>query len=628
MVRSKKDARGSGYGRARSGILLRVTILVSVVVVLAGVASYFLLRSNQQNLADECVESLVKMEASNFSTSYSYMGQLLFPEYIEKFKDLDEADLFESLQQGETSELQELLNEDMEGMVESGFMGLEEILVFLPPSFMISQPLVIAGSEETLIRDFEMPDDITKGIEDGSTFCWRENGVPELGLEDNCLVSIGYAESPLFPGICYAYLGFKPMREELDAIDSFYQDRMDSANMMLMIVLEGSVFAILLIVFLLLNYLIRRRITEPIVQLSEAADELMRGNLDVEVEVHPGGDFEALETAFSEMVKSLRGYIARSVGQEAGPGKDARKNVARSVARRARILWDITGIMVVVMLITGLLTFFVLRRSQNSLLDDTVDLMIETEAKDFRSSLDYTVAISFPSYVEEFDAASVQEMLLDLNAGRISGLQETVIEDIEVMVSSGYHGVEKVLLVVPPSTVSPDFMIWASNDEELVYSRELPQELVEAIEEEKPYIIMEEGVSQLGMNSEFLVTFNQVDNPLMPTMPFHYVAIKPLPEEISSIREFCSRQRAEASLYLAGILVGSILLVILITFFLLNHMLTRRITRPVEELSAAAERVMQGDLDVQVEVEEGGSLESLQRAFNEMVESLRRYIIR
>ncbi len=41
--------------------------------------------------------------------------------------------------------------------------------------------------------------------------------------------------------------------------------------------------------------------------------EVMTGNLDVDVKVHEGGDFEGLEYAFKEMVESFRKYIAKSI---------------------------------------------------------------------------------------------------------------------------------------------------------------------------------------------------------------------------------------------------------------------------------------------------------------------------
>jgi len=63
------------------------------------------------------------------------------------------------------------------------------------------------------------------------------------------------------------------------------------------------------------NY-IGKRITRPIDELSAAAEEVMEGNLDVEIEVRRGEEFEGLKRAFKDMVESFRRYIAKSVGEE------------------------------------------------------------------------------------------------------------------------------------------------------------------------------------------------------------------------------------------------------------------------------------------------------------------------
>jgi len=115
-------------------------------------------------------------------------------------------------------------------------------------------------------------------------------------------------------------------------------------------------------------------------------------------------------------------------------------------------------------------------------------------------------------------------------------------------------------------------------------------------------------------------------DPLSLGLTFSYVSFISVQEETAAIRDYYNQESRRASLYLAAILIGSIIIVILIIFFFLNHLIKKQITEPVEELSAAAERVMQGDLDIQVDVEDGEELESLKRAFNEMVESFRKYI--
>jgi len=53
-----------------------------------------------------------------------------------------------------------------------------------------------------------------------------------------------------------------------------------------------------------------------------------------------------------------------------------------------------------------------------------------------------------------------------------------------------------------------------------------------------------------------------------------------------------------------------------------------RFTEPIDELSAAAERVMEGDLEVEITVREGEEFEGLKRVFRDMVDSIKRMIER
>jgi len=70
------------------------------------------------------------------------------------------------------------------------------------------------------------------------------------------------------------------------------------------------------------------------------------------------------------------------------------------------------------------------------------------------------------------------------------------------------------------------------------------------------------------------------------------------------------------------------LVVAIISFFVLSYLIRKRITEPIDELAATAEEVMQGDLEVEAKVHEGGEFEGLERAFKEMVDSFRKYIAR
>jgi methyl-accepting chemotaxis protein len=604
---------------------LRITLLISVVMFLAGTFTYLLLRQSQRNMVEGCIENLVRSEAGNFSESYNFIGNLLSPLYADRFEDMPESDIFLSLQRQEMSELQEVLNEDLATMVDSGFMGLAEVMVVLPSSSLLPSPLVLASSERDLVYRWSIPDDLVAALGDGSTFLWREAGFPELGLDQECLVSMGSTQSPFFEGLSYYYIGFKPMGDKVAGVRAFYDKQLTSANLKLGIILEGSIILIILVIFLLLDYLLRKKITEPIECLSETAERLAEGDLDVQVKVHAGSALEGLELAFKALVENIRAYISMSVGEDATE-PEIQERTARFVDGRSRMLLEITAVIVAVMLVAGFSVYAILAQTQDKLLDETVQLMLDTEANDLVSFLQYSAAASMPSYVEEFKASGLQCFVEDLHAGRVSTLQEKMVGDMQLMASLGCHEVEKVFLVVPRSELNPECVVWASNDREYIYCRDLPEEFIQAMEKGQNYLLLEEGIPSMGYTGDFLVTFSRVENPMASILPFYYIAVKPMVDETAFIHDFCDRERDKANLYLGSLLGISIILAIIIAFFFLNHLITMKITRPVEELSAAAEMFLQGDLDIRVDVHEGEALECLERAFNDMVEGIRRLI--
>jgi HAMP domain-containing protein len=599
------------------------------VVVLSGLATFFLLRNSQQRLIDESIDRLLQIEASNFSSSYNYIVQILVPKYVEIFEEMNPELLITAALEGELTEIQEIVNSDVSDMLDAGFLGLEEFLMIIPSQPLNPTPVVWASTDESLIYTWEIPDYLSTAIENDDSYIWMEDGIPELGLEGEYLITLGQIESPFTPGIYFAYIGVKPMHNEIAAINGFFNEEIRSANLLLAIVLACSIALILLAIFLLLNFLIRKRITEPIDGLFTAAEKVMQGNLDVDVEVHEGGDFEGLERVFKQMVESFRSYIARSVGEEVDtPTKRDKTTPARSGRRRSRVLFEITAVVIVVMLIYGLATFFLIRHSQDRLIEESIDRLVQTEAENFISSFDYAIQLSAPEYIEAFEETDLLELATDLAEEHISDIQREVNADIHAMVDTGFHGLRMVLMVAPPSQFIPEALVWASNQEDLIYKWEVPEYILTAIEEGTPFILMEDGIPELGLEGEYIITFNDMPDPLGTGVVFSNVGVKSMHEELAAINEFYSQERKRANLFLAIIILCTIALVALITFFFLNYLIRNQITKPTEELSAAAEQVMQGNFDVQVSIQEGEELEALKRAFNEMVESFQKYIPR
>ena len=146
-----------------------------------------------------------------------------------------------------------------------------------------------------------------------SLFRYTEEGVPELDLQGKYLVTIEYIESDT--GSDSVVYTVKNMEEKVAVLDDFFSDEQSNINLIMGLVIFGSIIVIILISFFVLSYMIRRRITEPVDELAAAADQINEGNLDVDIVVHDGGEFEGLERAFKQMVESWREYIDKSVGE-------------------------------------------------------------------------------------------------------------------------------------------------------------------------------------------------------------------------------------------------------------------------------------------------------------------------
>jgi hypothetical protein len=66
-----------------------------------------------------------------------------------------------------------------------------------------------------------------------------------------------------------------------------------------------------------------------------------------------------------------------------------KKKIDRPAAlhtRRSRILYEITALVVIVLVASGLATFFLVRASQSRLIEKSIDKVIETQSADFSDS--------------------------------------------------------------------------------------------------------------------------------------------------------------------------------------------------------------------------------------------------
>lgn len=318
--RASKEAMSADFRIKRLKILYQVTILLVVVLIASGLATFLIIHGSQERLIDKSIEKLLENSAENVHSTFSYIATLLAPEFEERLRDTSEQEFINALLNEQLTGVQEFTNSELRKMVDDKFLGMEMIMVILPPSELFKEPLVFACSDESLVYNWEVPEYLVDAIEGGVPYLWMEDGISELDLKGNYLIVVGELEAENADNEDGAggvgIVAFIPMHDEITAVNQFYDNERNTTNAIMGAVVVGSIIIVILIVFFVLSYLIRKRITEPIDELSAVAEEVMKGNFDVEIRIREGEEFEGLKRAFKEMVESFRKYIAKSVGEE------------------------------------------------------------------------------------------------------------------------------------------------------------------------------------------------------------------------------------------------------------------------------------------------------------------------
>jgi methyl-accepting chemotaxis protein len=312
--RQEEEAHNERFRKTRSKIIYEITMLIVVVVFASGIATFFLVRASQDRLIEKSKDKLVETEVGNISSSFNYIVAMQTPEIMEKAQGVGMSEYAVAFAQKRVTEAQEFVSDVISELIASGALGLETNLLIINEWQMITTSFLFASSDKSLIYNWDVPTYISDAIDEGTPYILREQGIPELGLEGEYLIVIKRLEDPKL-GYVAGFVGIKPMRDELAAIGSFYSSEKGSLSLILASVIGGSLIVVIILSFFVLNYLIRKRIIEPIDELSAAAEQVMEGNLDVDIEVHAGEEFEGLKWAFREMVESFRAFMAKAVGE-------------------------------------------------------------------------------------------------------------------------------------------------------------------------------------------------------------------------------------------------------------------------------------------------------------------------
>ncbi len=644
MSNDSDKSAASTLSRRRSKTLYQITLLVLVVFILSAVATYFIYNRSQNRLLNKSRAKLLQMDVNSVYSLSSYSIDFLIYLGQAKLKGLDPQSLLAAAGEGRLTPGQEYLSGILKKMVDSGFMGLKAAAIIMPRSEQNPQALVIAASDPNLVYKRKVPNDLTRAISDGKRYLWAKDGVPELGTTGKSLVVTKEADLN-GAGFKVGLVTVKPMADDIAAINRFIDPKKSEGSRNLALLTVVSIVAMALLTFGFLAYLIRKRITRPIDELSALSQEVLHGNLDVEIPVRNGEEFAGLKLALETMVKNFNVMLSLPHGGEhaseieklvkeekskepAGgrlAGKKAKKGFA---SKRSRTLYYITAFLVVMFLISGAVNFLVFNYWQNSSIDKNVDKMVKQISGQFTGLSVFVRDTLDPLVTERLEENAIPNLTIQEQADFVLGkkayeYQAFYNQFSKEIVDRGLMGLEKAMVIMAGFGIPDGAMVVVSSDESLVYNWPVPDYLVKAMKNGTSYLYFEKGIPELKLKGEQIISIKT-----FRTMGFYhsYIGVVSVHKEIAEMRSFYNREKRDLYLTLIPVMVGTLIVLVLLTFLALSFLIRRQITRPANELSAAAEQIMDGSLDVEIPIREGEELESLKHLFREMVESFRMLI--
>lgn len=656
---SGKESSSAKYKRGRSVILFQITILLLVVILISGGASLFIFRRSQNNLIEESKEKLVETEASVIASSHEFVSAFLpdFPAYKAVAAADPEAvknEVSTAISEGNISPVQQATNEVLANMIETGFFQLDAVIESVSPDDSNPGGLIVFASDPRYMYK-NLPDELADLIDsNGESYALLKDGVPALGLSGEHLVTFYKNESGP-AGTATWYFDFKPMSDELAAIDDFYANESSYINILLASVVGGSIIILAVITYFILSWLLKRKITKPIDELASAAEQVMEGDLEAKVPVRAGEEFEGLKAIFNRMLDNINAVFMTS--EEGGSAGESTGGITPAAAglkkhkTRSRILIYITCLITIVFITSGVVGFVVFSRSQSRLIQKSKEYIVKQHATLVASAHDFfgvflmskmynteqgDIDITTPEGTQKF----LKESANALTEKRPTPAIDSISEVVRKVAETGLYEATSAIMVIPPiPPLVAEAVVFAASEDEHMFM-DLPESLAAIsnietmedsgfngkIDEHNAYFYFEDGIPELGLEGEILTTFNTQSMDVAGTsldIGTWYYDFIPIGEELETINSFYNQENKNAMLQVGLVMLLSTIVLIAISFFVLSYLIRKRITEPIDELAEAAERVANGDLDIQVTVIEGEEFEGLKKAFNEMIKSIK-----
>jgi methyl-accepting chemotaxis protein len=614
MVMSQKQAL-SRYQKGRSRVLYRMTAFLVILFIISGVVIFFSYRDSQNRQIRESVDTRLTTYNKNIADSYEFMNRLLRALTLASYPGVGNLETVNAFLEKQPTPVQSFLNGQLKTTVDAKMFGAEVGMAMIVPSSSQQQAVVVASSDEGLIYNWQAPDYLLQAIRDGEPYIYLPNGMPELGLGDETLVLLKMGESAGsdFP---LTFVRVVSDHDQLAAINIFYDQQRKDAGIALGLIILVSMIVLSLLSYLGLAYLIRKRINKPIDELAAAAEEVVGGNLDVEIEVRKGEEFEGLKYAFNELLGTFNAALSGSVGEK--------KLLLKPKRSKSRVLYQMTAFLVILFILSGLAIFFSFSSVRNRQFNENVDNLI----KDYASGVSVTYDNMMPLFFElgnktlpPFDPEEPMRALIER---RVNEFVQFYNDWMKKMIAEGVMEADRMMVLVMPSSFIPKAEVFMSSDESLLFNWEVPDYLLQAIADGELYVYLPDGMPELDMNDETLLVIKKIaENTAFDSA---FIGVASIHDRVATINDFYNKQKKDSALLLALIMLISAIVLSLLSFFALGYLIRKRITQPVDELAAVAEEVMQGNLDVEIEIHKGEEFEGLKYAFKELLDTFRKIL--
>jgi methyl-accepting chemotaxis protein len=302
----------TAFGKGRSRLLYQITALLVIMLLIIGVTIFLVINGALNRLIEEDKKDRIDSEAQIILNDAEYIVDLQISGLLKAFPSYDVEDVKVAIIEKRISDFQRYINDELKSALDQGLLGSEVLLLVQPtPLSTLPYPYVLGASEDELMYT-EVPEYVVTGLEEGDSYIYREDGIPELGLEGEYLITLNPLNTP-FSTTTLGFVAIRPFYEEIARIDSFYTGERSKVTLLIALVIGIGIVLVFLITFLILRRMIRRQITEPIDELANMAGEVMEGNLEVEINIQEGEEFETLKRAFKEMVNSIKSMLERSL---------------------------------------------------------------------------------------------------------------------------------------------------------------------------------------------------------------------------------------------------------------------------------------------------------------------------